>query len=138
MLILFSWKQGGVKELVERKDCKCQFSAQYYKQKTHPKDYVSRQCKPMHIGIKKNQSSLSSKIIRDGDCSHEIKSHLLFGRKAVTNLNKILIFKDIVPTKIHILCSGNNMAMKFWIIKKTELKNGCHELWCWRSLFKIP
>ena len=68
---------------------------------------------------------LGSKITADGDCSHEIKRHLLFGRKAVTNLDSILKSRDItLPTKVHIV-----KAMVFpvvmsgcesWTIKKAE------------------
>ena len=46
---------------------------------------------------------LGSKITADGDCSHEIKRHLLFGRKAMTNLDSILESRDILPTKVHIV-----------------------------------
>ena len=68
---------------------------------------------------------LGSKIIADGDCSHEIKTRLLLRRKAMTNLNSILKSKDInLPTKVHLV-----KAMVFpiviyrcesWIIKKAE------------------
>jgi len=68
---------------------------------------------------------LSSKITADGDCSHEIKRHLLFGRKAMTNLDSIFKSRDItLPTKVHLV-----KAMVFpvviygcesWIIKKAE------------------
>ena len=68
---------------------------------------------------------LGSKIIPDGDCSHEIKRQLLLGRKAMTNLDSILKSRDItLPTKIHIV-----KAMVFavamygcesWTIKKAE------------------
>ena len=67
---------------------------------------------------------LGSKITADGDCSHEIKRHLLLGRKAMTNLDYILKSKDILPTKVYIV-----KAMVFpivmygfesWTIKKAE------------------
>ena len=68
---------------------------------------------------------LDSKITADGDCSHEIKKHLLLGRKAMTNLDSIFKRRDItLPTKVHLL-----KAMVFpvvtngcesWTIKKTE------------------
>ena len=68
---------------------------------------------------------LGSKITADGDCSHEIKRHLLFGSKAMTNLDSILKRKDItLPTKVHLV-----KAMVYpvdgcesWTIKKAELK----------------
>ena len=68
---------------------------------------------------------LGSKIIADGDCSHEIQRHLLLGRKAMTNLNRVLKSRDItLPTKVHLV-----KAMAFpvliygcesWTIKKAE------------------
>ena len=82
-------------------------------------------------------------VTADGDCSHEIKRHLLLGRKAMTNLN-ILKSKDInLPTKIHPV-----KAMVFavviyrcesWIIKKAEHRRfDAFELWCWRRLLSVP
>ena len=87
---------------------------------------------------------LGSKIIADSDCSHEIKRYLLLGRKAMTNLDRILKNKDItLPTKVHIV-----KAMVFpvviygceiWTIKKVERqKMDAFELWCWRRLFRVP
>ena len=83
-----------------------------------------------------------SKITADGDCSHEIKRHLLFGRKVITNLDSILKSRDItLPTKVHLV-----KAMIFpvviygcesWTIKKAEhQKMYAFELWCWRRLLK--
>ena len=87
---------------------------------------------------------LSSTITADGDCSHEIKRHLLFGRKVLTNLESILKSRDItLPTKVHLV-----KAMVFpivtygcesWIIKKAEhQKIDAFELWCWRRLLRVP
>ena len=81
-----------------------------------------------------------SKITADGDCSHEIKRHLLFGRKAMTNLDSLLKSRDItLPTKVCVV-----KAMVFpiamygcesWTIKKAEhRKIDAVELWCWRRL----
>ena len=81
---------------------------------------------------------LVSKIIVDGDCSHEIKRHLLLGRKVMTNLDSILKSRDIsLLTKAHIV-----KAMVFpvviyrcenWTIKKVECRRiDAFELWCWR------
>ena len=78
---------------------------------------------------------LSSKITADGDCSHEIKRHLLLGRKTVTNLDSILKSRDItLPTKVHLV-----KAMVFpvvvygcesWTIKKAKCqKTNAFELW---------
>ena len=83
---------------------------------------------------------LGSKIIADGDCSHEIKRHLLLGRKSMTNLDSILKSRDItLPTKVHLV-----KAMVFpvvmhgcesWTIKKSECQRiAAFELWCWRRL----
>ena len=77
-----------------------------------------------------------SKITGDGDCSHEIKRHLLLGRKAMTNLDSILKSRDItLPTKVHLV-----KAMVFpvvmcgcesWTVKKAERRRiDAFELWC--------
>ena len=87
---------------------------------------------------------MGSKIIADGDCSYEIKIHLLLGRKAMTNLDSILESIDInLPTKVCLL-----KAMVFpvavygcesWIVKKAEhQRTDAFELWCWRRLLSIP
>ena len=85
-----------------------------------------------------------SKITADGDCSHEIKSCLLLGRKVMMNLDSILKSRDItLPTKVHLV-----KAMVFpvviygfdsWTIKKAECRRiDVFELWCWRRLLRIP
>ena len=85
-----------------------------------------------------------SKITTDGDCSHEIKRHLLLGRKVMTNLDNILKSRDItLPTKFHLV-----MAMVFpvvmygcesWTTKKAECRRiDAFELWCWRRLLRVP
>ena len=85
-----------------------------------------------------------SKITADGDCSHEIKRCLLLGRKAETNLNSILKSRDIIlSTKVCLV-----KAMVFpvvvygcasWIIKKAEhWRIDAFELWCWRTLLRVP
>ena len=85
-----------------------------------------------------------SKITADGDCSHEIKRQLLFGRKVMTNLDSILKSRDIsFPTKI---CLVKAMAFPIvmygcesWTIKKAECwRIDAFELWCWRRLLKVP
>ena len=68
---------------------------------------------------------MGSKITADGDCSHEIKRHLLLGRKAMTNLNSILKRRDcILPTKVHLLKAMVFPIVKYgwesWTIKKAE------------------
>ena len=85
-----------------------------------------------------------SKITADGDCSHEIKRHLLLGRKAMMHLDSILKNRDItLPTKVHLV-----KAMVFpvvmsgcesWAIKKAEWgRVDSFELWCWRRLLRVP
>ena len=87
---------------------------------------------------------LGSKITADGDCSHEIKRCLLFGRKVMTDLDNVLKSRDItLPTKVHLV-----QAMVFpvvmygcesWTIKKAEHgRIVAFELWCWRRLLRVP
>ena len=82
---------------------------------------------------------LGSKIIADGDCSHEIKRHLLLGRNVITDLDSILKSRDItLPTKVHLV-----KAMVFPVvmdyIKKAECRRiNAFELWCWRRLLRVP
>ena len=68
---------------------------------------------------------LGSKITADGDCSHEIKRHLLLGRRALTNLDSILKSRDItLPTKVHLVKTMVFLVVMYgcesWTIKKTE------------------
>ena len=85
-----------------------------------------------------------SKITADGDCSHEIKKHLLLGREVMTNLDSILKRRDItLSTKVHLV-----KAMVFpvviygcesWTVKKAEHRRiDAFELWCWRRLSRVP
>ena len=86
---------------------------------------------------------LGSKITADGDCSHEIKRHLLLGRNIMTNLDSILKSRDItLPTKFHLV-----KAIVFPIVmygrenltKKAECRRSdAFELWCWRRLLRVP
>ena len=85
-----------------------------------------------------------SKITADGDCSHEVKRCLLFGRKVMTNLDSILKSRDItLPTKVHlvkamvfpVVMCGNES----WMIKKAECQIiDAFELWCCRRLWRVP
>ena len=81
-----------------------------------------------------------SKITADGDCSHEIKSHLLLGRKVMTNLDSMLKSRDItLPTKVHLVKAMVSPVVMYgcesWTIKKAEhRKIDASELWCWRTL----
>ena len=82
---------------------------------------------------------LGSKITADGDCSHEIKRHLLLGRKAMTNLDSILKSRDItLPTEICLVKAMIFPVVKYgcesWTIKKAESRIDAFELWCWRTL----
>ena len=87
---------------------------------------------------------LGSKITADGDCSHEIKRHFLFGRKAMTNLDSILKSRDItLPTKVHLVKAMAFPVVMYgcesWTIKKTEQQRiDAFELWCWRRLLRVP
>ena len=87
---------------------------------------------------------LGSEITADGDFSHEVKRRLLLGRKAMTNLDRVLKSRDItLPTKVHLV-----KAMVFPVvmyecesrtIKNAECRRiGAFELWCWRRLLRVP
>ena len=85
-----------------------------------------------------------SKITADGDCSHEIKSRLLLGSKAMTNLDSILKSRDItLPTKVR-LVKGMVFPVviygcESWTIKRAEHQRiDALELWCWRRLLRVP
>ena len=83
-------------------------------------------------------------ITADGDCSHEIKRHLLLGRKAITNLDRILKIRDItLPTKVHLVkVMVFPLVMygcDYWIIKKAEHQRiDAFELLCQRRLLRVP
>ena len=87
---------------------------------------------------------LGSKITADGDCCHEIKRHLLLGRKAMTKLDSILKSRDItLPTKVHLVKALVFPVVMYgcenWTIKKAERqRTNAFELWCWRSLLRVP
>ena len=85
-----------------------------------------------------------SKITADGDCSQEIKRCLLFGRKAMTNLDSILKSRDItLPTKICLIKAMVYPVVMYgcenWTLQKAEhWRIDPFELWCWRRLLRIP
>ena len=87
---------------------------------------------------------LGSKITADGDCSHEIKRHLLLGRKAMTNLDSILKSRDItLPTKVCLVKAMVFPVVMYgyesWTIKKVERQRiDAFELWYWRRLLRVP
>ena len=86
---------------------------------------------------------LGSKITADGDCSHEIKRHLLLGRKVMANLDSIFKSRDItLPTKVHLVKAMVFPVVMYgcesWIIKKAEHgRIDAFELWCWRRLLRV-
>ena len=83
-------------------------------------------------------------ITADGDGSHEIKRHLLLGRKVMTNLDRILESRDItLPTKVHLVKAIVFPVVMYgcesWPIKKAEHQRiDAFELWCWRRLLRVP
>ena len=87
---------------------------------------------------------LGSKITADGDCSHETKRCLLLGRKAMTNLERILKSRDIIlPTKVHLVKAMVFPAVMYGCESRTVKKAECRridafELWCWRRLLRVP
>ena len=87
---------------------------------------------------------LGSKITADGVYSHEIKRHLLLGRKVMTNLDSILKSRDIIlPTKVHlvkaVVFSVVIYECESWTIQKAECqRSDAFELWCWRRLLRVP
>ena len=87
---------------------------------------------------------LGSKINASGDCTHEIKRHLLFGRKIMTNLDSILKSRDItLPRKVRLVkvmvFPVVMYECKSWTIQKAEHRTiDAFELWCWRRLLRVP
>ena len=87
---------------------------------------------------------LGSKITVKGDCRHEIKRHLLLGRRAMTNLDNILKSRDItLPTTVRLVKAMVFSVVMYgcesWTIKKTERQRiDAFELWCWRRLLRVP
>ena len=85
-----------------------------------------------------------SKITVDGDCRHEIKRHLLLGRKVMTNLDSILKSRDITLSRK--VCVFKAMIFQVvmygcesWTVKKAEhQRTDAFELWCWRRLLRVP
>ena len=75
---------------------------------------------------------LGSKITADVDCSHEMKRHLLLGRKTMTNLDSTLKSRDITLLTKVCICES-------WTINKSEHRRiDAFELWCWRRLLRVP
>ena len=86
---------------------------------------------------------LDFKITADGDCSHEMKRHLFFGRKAMTNLDSIFKSRDItLPTKVHLVKAMVFPVIMYrcesWTVKKAERwRIDLFKLWCWRRLLRV-
>ena len=84
-----------------------------------------------------------SKITADGDCSPEIKRHLLLGRKTMTNLGSMLRSRDIIlPTKVQLVKAMVFPVVMYrhesWTIKKADYQRiNALELWCWRTLLRV-
>ena len=87
---------------------------------------------------------LGSKITADGDCSHEIKRHLVLRRKVMTNLDSVLKIRDItLPTKVHLVKTTVFPVVMYgceiWTVKKTECwRIDVFELCCWRRVLRVP
>ena len=85
-----------------------------------------------------------SKITADGDCSHEIKGHLLLGRKVMTNQDSIFKSRDIIlSTKVHLVKAMVFPVVMYgcesWTVKRAEHRRiDVFELWYWRRLFRVP
>ena len=95
-----------------------------------------KQCQTLFFG--------DSKITADGDFSHEIKRHLLLGRKVMTNLDSIFKSRDItLPTKVRLVKAMVFPVVMYggesWTVKKAECRRiDAFELWCWRKLVRVP
>ena len=95
-----------------------------------------KQCQTLFLG--------GSKITTDGDCSHEIKTCLLLGKKIMTDLDSIFKSRDItLPTKVRLVkAMVFRVAMyrcESWTVKKVEHRRiDAFELWCWRRLLRVP
>ena len=87
---------------------------------------------------------LGSKITADDNCTHEIKRHLILGRKVMTNLDSILKSRDItLPTKVRLVKAMVFPVIMYgcesWTIRKAQHRRiDAFELWCWRRLFRVP
>ena len=95
-------------------------------------------------GSQKLSGSNIQTITADGDCSHEIKRHLLLGRRVMTNLDSIFKSRDLtLPTKVRLVKAIVFPVVMYgcdsWTVKKAECwRIDTFELWCWRRLFRVP
>ena len=105
---------------------------------------TSRQIDGETMEIVRDFIFLGSKITADGDCGHEIKRHLLLGRKATSNLESMLKSRDInLLTKVHLVNAMVFPVVMYgcesWTVKKAECqRTDAFELWCWRRLLRVP
>ena len=96
---------------------------------------MGKQCQTLFFGLQ---------ITTDGDCSHEIKRHLLLGRKVMANLDSILKSRDItLPTKVRLVKAMVFPVVMYgcesWTMKKAECRRiDAFEVWCWRKLLRVP
>ena len=97
---------------------------------------MGKQCQTLFLG--------GFKITADGNCSHEIKRHLLLGRKVMTNLDSIFKNRDItLPTKVCLVKAMVFPVVMYgcecWTVKKAEHQRiDAFEVWCWRRLLRVP
>ena len=103
-----------------------------------------RKLKSFLMKVKEESEKVGSKITADGYCSHEIKRHLLFGRKVLTNIDNLLKSRDTtLLIMVHIVKAMVFPVVKYgcesWTIKKAERQRiEAFELWCWRRLLRGP
>ena len=141
-------KWRGTKEPLdegERGEWKSQLKTQHSKTKIMPSGPItSWQIDGGKVEAMTDFTFLGSTITADGDCSHEIKRHLLLGRKAMTNPDNVSKSRDItLLTKVHIVKAMIFPAVMYgsesWTIKKGEcFRINAFKLWCWRRLLGIP
>ena len=87
---------------------------------------------------------LGSKITADGDCTHDIKRHLLLERKVMTNLDSVFKSRDVtLPSKVHLVKAMVFPVVMYgcesWTVKVAECRRiDAFELWCWRRLLRVP
>ena len=129
----------------ERRECKSLLKAQHSENKDHGiRSHHFMANRWGNIGNNVRLYFWGSKIITDGDCSHEIKRHLLLGRKFMTNRDSILKSRDItLPTKVRLVKAMVFPVVMYgcesWTVKKAEHRRiDAFELWCWRKLLRVP
>ena len=141
-------KQRGTEELLyesERGEWKSCLKTQHSKNEDHgiqSHHFMANRWET--IGTVTDYLFLGSKIIADGDCSHEIKRSLLLGWQAMRKLGSTLKYRDItLPTKAHLVKAMVFPVVMYgcesWTLKKAECQRiDAFELWCWRRLLRVP